>query len=151
MCANAPRALFQSFDMAPTDFFRRQEAPVAFPGIPTDPAYYSWSVQGQLTAIDLSLMIIAAVLVVARVYIRVFVLGVFRLDDYFMVAAMVCNRFWVWNCWTVLTQSRFAVSSLVASFFMLFISAWENTFSHYRQKISRRCSCGYSSYRCSFR
>jgi hypothetical protein len=76
--------------MAPVDLFTRQEA-AAFPGMPTDPAYYTWSVQGQLAAIDLSLMIIASVLVVARVYIRVFVLGVFRVDDYFMVAAMICS------------------------------------------------------------
>jgi len=65
---------------------RRQDGP---PGLPTDPAYYTWSVQTQLTAIDLSLLLIALVAVLGRVYIRLFVLRVFRLDDYFMVAAMV--------------------------------------------------------------
>lgn len=59
------------------------------PEIPTDPAYYTYSVQKHLTAIDLSLMILVLIVVFLRVYIRVFTLGVFRLDDYFMVAATV--------------------------------------------------------------
>ncbi|KAF2477036.1 uncharacterized protein BDR25DRAFT_192035, partial [Lindgomyces ingoldianus] len=61
------------------------------PGLPTDPAYYTWSIQRHLTAIDLSLMILALITVLGRVYIRVFVLHVFRLDDYLIVAAMVCS------------------------------------------------------------
>lgn len=56
---------------------------------PTDPAYYAWSVQRELKAIDLSLMCLALVAVLGRIWIRVFRLHVFRLDDYFMVAAMV--------------------------------------------------------------
>ena len=59
------------------------------PEIPTDPTYFTYSVQKHLTAIDLSLMILVLIVVVLRVYIRVFTLGVFRLDDYFMVAATV--------------------------------------------------------------
>lgn len=68
---------------------KRQAPP---PNLPTDPAYYTWSVQGQLTAIDLSLMLIALTAVLGRCYIRIFVLRVFRLDDYFMVAAMVSDK-----------------------------------------------------------
>ncbi|KAF2656269.1 hypothetical protein K491DRAFT_392681 [Lophiostoma macrostomum CBS 122681] len=70
------------------DFFKRQAGPA---GLPTDPAYYAFSVQGQLRAITLSLMLVAAVAVVSRVYIRAFMLRVFRLDDFFMVVAMICS------------------------------------------------------------
>jgi hypothetical protein len=75
------------FDMAVIDmaFVKRQ----GMPQMPTDPEYYSWSVQRQLSAITLSLMIVSFVAVVGRVYIRLYVLRLFRLDDYFMVAAMV--------------------------------------------------------------
>jgi hypothetical protein len=68
---------------------KRQGPP---PGMPTDPEYYTWSIQGQLTAIDLSFMLIALTAVLGRCYIRIFVLRVFRLDDYFMVAAMVSDH-----------------------------------------------------------
>ncbi|KAF2796640.1 hypothetical protein K505DRAFT_202661, partial [Melanomma pulvis-pyrius CBS 109.77] len=61
------------------------------PGVPTDPAYYTWSIQKHLAAIDLSLMLLALIAVLGRVYIRVFVLRVFRLDDHLIVAAMVCS------------------------------------------------------------
>jgi hypothetical protein len=67
---------------------KRQAPP---PGPPTDPEYYTWSIQGQLTAIDLSFMLIALTAVLGRCYIRLFVLHVFRLDDYFIVAAMVSD------------------------------------------------------------
>jgi hypothetical protein len=68
------------------DFFKRQAGPA---GVPTDPEYYAFSVQGQLRAITLSLMLVATVTVISRVYIRAFMLRVFRLDDFFMVVAMV--------------------------------------------------------------
>lgn len=61
------------------------------PGVPTDPAYYTWSIQRHLAAIDLSLMLLALIAVLGRLYIRVFVLRVFRLDDHLIVAAMVCS------------------------------------------------------------
>ncbi|KAF2744763.1 hypothetical protein M011DRAFT_407778 [Sporormia fimetaria CBS 119925] len=67
--------------------FRRQGPS----GLPTDPEYYKWSIQRQLTSIDISLMVIALVAVLARMYIRVFVLRVFRLDDYFILAAMILS------------------------------------------------------------
>lgn len=81
------------------DILRRQDLPpTPSPSptpppfvLPTDPEYYTWSVQPQLTAITLSLMIVALVAVIGRLYIRLFVLRVFRLDDYFIVAAMLCS------------------------------------------------------------
>lgn len=66
-----------------------QEIEDPLPSLPTDPAYYSWSIQGKLTAIDLSLTVLALVTVLTRLYIRLFVLHIFRFDDYFIVAAMV--------------------------------------------------------------
>ena len=71
------------------DFFKRQAADFS---MPTDPAYYAFSVQGQLRAITLSLMLVATAIVASRVYIRAVMLRVFRLDDFFMVAAMVRTR-----------------------------------------------------------
>ena len=68
------------------DFFKRQAGAA---GLPTDPEYYAFSVQGQLRAITLSLMLVATVAVISRVYIRAFMLRVFRLDDFFMVVATV--------------------------------------------------------------
>jgi hypothetical protein len=59
------------------------------PGLPTDPEYYTWSIQGQLTAIDLAFMLIALIAVLGRLYIRLFVLRLFRVDDYFIVLAMI--------------------------------------------------------------
>lgn len=67
---------------------RRQGLPR---GKPTDPAYYSWSVQSQLTSITLATMLIALIAVLGRVYVRVFVLRVLRLDDYFILAAMLLS------------------------------------------------------------
>ncbi|KAF2872245.1 hypothetical protein BDV95DRAFT_605876 [Massariosphaeria phaeospora] len=66
----------------------RRQAPLE---IPTDPAYYAWTIQPRLTAIDISLLVLALVTVLARLYIRVVVLKLFRLDDAFIAAAMVCS------------------------------------------------------------
>ncbi|KAF2738970.1 hypothetical protein EJ04DRAFT_573411 [Polyplosphaeria fusca] len=63
----------------------------ALPPPPTDPSYYAYSIQSQLRAIDISLLTIALIIVLARVYIRTVTLRVFRLDDAFMVAAMLCS------------------------------------------------------------
>ncbi|ORY11144.1 hypothetical protein BCR34DRAFT_514285 [Clohesyomyces aquaticus] len=61
-----------------------------FAPLPTiDAAYLAFSIQGQLRAITLSLSILAFLTVAGRVYVRYFVLGVFRTDDYLMVAAML--------------------------------------------------------------
>ncbi|KAF2267549.1 hypothetical protein CC78DRAFT_541507 [Lojkania enalia] len=67
---------------------KRQGPP---PGIPTDPNYFAFSIQKELSAITISLMTVALVAVIGRVYIRACVLHVFRLDDYFIVAAMACS------------------------------------------------------------
>lgn len=61
----------------------------AGPQIPTDPAYYAWSIQVHLVATALAITLSALITVLGRVYIRAVTLRVFGADDYFIVAAMV--------------------------------------------------------------
>ncbi|KAF2004388.1 hypothetical protein P154DRAFT_616939 [Amniculicola lignicola CBS 123094] len=67
----------------------RQDPP-AF-ALPTDPEYYAFSIQNELRAVTLSLLAVALATVLTRIYIRIFLLRVFRLDDYFIVIAMACS------------------------------------------------------------
>ena len=92
----------------------RRQGPLI--NLSTDPAYYTWSVQPQLRAICLSLMILALVAVLTRVYIRIRILRVFRLDDYFIVLAMVSN--YIDICWSAANHQKQAFSVASSCIFL---------------------------------
>jgi hypothetical protein len=121
------------------------------PVIPTDPDYFTWSIQGQLRAISLSLMLLALITVLGRVYIRYFVLGVFRIDDYMIVAAMVRNRRSSGSGNCLIRFPRFAALLVVASFCIRSFLEWGSTYSQYHQRTLRSCSYGSSLWGFSFR
>jgi hypothetical protein len=117
--------------------------------IPDDPEYYTWSTQGRLAGVVTLLMTCALVAVLIRIYIRIFMLHVFRIDDYFIVAAVVCLLHFIDPFHLVrLTDdetTRYSAASAVASSSTLFLSEWGNTSSPCRRRTSNRCSCGCSS------